>query len=277
MWLSCDLGIFTGVGMADALGMVRDAGLASVDVAMRGDTEELDDVAGILDAGILGDHGLTFGVLDLSAYPVSKAVSLDPLRRYLARAERWGARYVAIALAEDNVDTDRSVDSLPSDWRRRIVQLAEEFASAGEVTLCICPHRAWCGHSRQMASIIREIGHPAVRLQFDCGAYPYHTGGANGEIALQRLLGAIGHVVLTDWDGTDGQDNHAPYPPLGQGGEVDYAAVLQVLRATAFAGPCSIRFAAATVSCGTSQPTHPQAQAGLTESCALLRHCGWMD
>src|SRR5690606_29036651 len=115
-------------------------------------------------------------------------------------------------------------------------QLADAAAALG-LTITFDTLPGMCADARGMLQALDALQHPAVRLNFDTGAYVQYNPWSSGEVALQRVAGYVGSVRLTNF--TAGVEP-AEYPPLGQGGDVDFARTLQILASLAFAGPCTI-------------------------------------
>jgi sugar phosphate isomerase/epimerase len=200
---------------------------------------------------------------------------------WLDRAAECGARHLVI-------DAGRPSDEHRSEHLAAIRGLGQAAAERG-ITVCLDTLPGLCENSRAMAKTIKEIDHAAVRLCFDLGGYLWLNPEANAEIALQRLLGSIAVVRLRDF----GVWSPSPvFPPLGNGGAVDFVLVLQVLRTSGFAGPCVISFAAknraATVrergsgddtkaDCSRARLGNEEFAAQLRASVKHLRDCGWFD
>jgi hydroxypyruvate isomerase len=106
---------------------------------------------------------------------------------------------------------------------------ARAFAAAG-LTLCLealntieVPGFLLHG-SQQVAALIREVGEPNVKLQFDC----YHMELMEGGLAasLAQLLPLIGHIQFADVPG-----RHEPGT-----GRIDYAALFAHLDRLGYRG-----------------------------------------
>ncbi|MCX7013253.1 MAG: sugar phosphate isomerase/epimerase [Candidatus Sumerlaeota bacterium] len=76
--------------------------------------------------------------------------------------------------------------------------------------------------------LLREVGHPRLAVNFD-GGNLWHAGSDALE-AARRLAQHIRHVHTKDWSRAEGKEM-----ALGDG-EVDYAAILRVLRKAGYDG-----------------------------------------
>jgi hypothetical protein len=125
-----------------------------------------------------------------------------------------------------------------------------------------------------MAQTLAELDHPAVRLCFDTGRYLQLNPEASGEIALQRVLGAVGTVRLSDYDLAN--DQAARW--LGAGLGVDFGRTLQILESVEFAGPCVISFPSVIAQRTGLRPlTSEEIRSALSQSLATLRGSGWFS
>lgn len=87
---------------------------------------------------------------------------------------------------------------------------------------------------------------------------------------MQRVFGVLASVRLTNFAvGVE----PAEFPPLHQGGDVDFSRIYQFLRGAGFRGPCTIAFRPAT----RQPPTAAQCEAWLRDSVNHLRGCGWFE
>lgn len=150
-------------------------------------------------------------------------------------------------------------------WRR----LGDVAESLG-LTVALRSGGPLCGDSREMAETMRRIGHRRVQLQFDYAQYVLDNEWSSAEVAMQRLFGWIACLRLRDTEGPGGSPG---FPPIGQGGGVDFARLRQFLAAVRFGGPCVIEYAPRR-----SRNAAPEdRRAWLQQSVAWLRRCGWFE
>lgn len=191
--------------------------------------------------------------------------STDPLVRAgesIDIAGELGASVVIVAAgqADDGEQRRGRMD--------RIGRLGDQAASAG-IILALATAPGLCGETRSMARTLCDVAHPAVRLEFDTGAYVALNPQSSVEVALQRIIGHVASVRLRDHQGFDGA---AGYQPLGLGGGVDFARMLQILRTVAFGGPAIVELPTPS----RRDRKRPRSEQ-LVDSLAHLRQCGWFD
>jgi hydroxypyruvate isomerase len=166
----------------------------------------------------------------------------DPARRdhllrtvedAIATARRLGCRRL-------NVLAGNRVDGVPdAEMRRTMVEnlrQAAPLARAAGITLLIEALNTWespryfLDRSRLGLEIVREVGEPNVRFQYDC----YHMQRMEGQL-IETLTGSvewIGHVQVADVPG-----RHEPGT-----GEINYPSVLGALEAAGYGGYVGLEY-----------------------------------
>jgi sugar phosphate isomerase/epimerase len=91
------------------------------------------------------------------------------------------------------------------------------------------------GSGESGAQIVRRIGSPWVRLNYDTGNVIFY-GGVKPELDIAAAIPYLAHVHLKDkkggvkvWD----------FPPIGMG-EVDFPRIFKILAESRFSGPISV-------------------------------------
>lgn len=128
-----------------------------------------------------------------------------------------------------------------------------------------------CPEASQLLQILGEVSHRALGAHFDTGEYLNINPLAQGEIALQRIVGRLASLGLQD--STRGAGDDAPVP-LGQGAEVDFVRTLQIIRDSAFSGPCIVDRTYPAFGRRTRRRQIDSRQ-WLADSLDHLRSCGW--
>ena len=166
----------------------------------------------------------------------------DPARRdhlvktieeAIATARRLGCRRLNVLAG------NRPVGVAEAEMRRTVVDNLKRAAPLGRaagITLLVEALNTWespryfLDHSRLGLEIVREVGEPNVRLQYDC----YHVQRMEGQLidTLTKNLEWIGHVQIADVPG-----RHEPGT-----GEINYDNVLRALEAAGYAGYVGLEY-----------------------------------
>ena len=182
--------------------------------------------------------------------------------RKLDLASHFGVKFV---VADAGAAADDSERRALYDHLR---QIGDRAAQLG-ITVCFETQRGICVNHREMIHVMRELSHPALRLNFDTGNILYFNENIHGEVALAKCCHLVKHVHLKDSSGRFGDWN---FPALGSGGGVDFLRVYQIMRDVGFSGPLAIEIE------GTAdEPDLPleQYQARIVESVQYLKRLGY--
>ena len=270
MRIGCATEMFEGVGPADMAQAIRDAGLRDVEWTLPGRWRGANSAAGV-DA-LRGDAaetaawlkaiercGLRVSSLRIGDRWTTDLPEVERFEHIVRRVADLGAENVVVAagIASDGAERQRLL--------RRIAELAEAAADRG-VCLSLDTRAGLCGDSRSMRTTLAELNHDNVRLCFDTGGYLQLNVGSSVEVALQRVLGWVGCLRLTDHNDFDDADD---FPPFGLGGGVDFARILQMLDAVALTGVCF-------VSCRPARRRASETPDVWLRDCLThLDECGW--
>jgi sugar phosphate isomerase/epimerase len=169
----------------------------------------------------------------------------------------------------------------PADWPQAQQVLADWGTAAAERGLRLALHvpNTLLPDARAMSRAMQALEPAPVRLCFDTGGYLFCNPGANGEVALQRVLGWVGALVLRDVEPVDnwGPNLARPFPPPGQGGEVDFARSKQLAASVAFSGPALVAFDPPPVRGAPPAQREEAVRRELQHTARLLGLCGWLD
>ncbi len=169
----------------------------------------------------------------------------------------------------------------PADWPHAQQVLADWGTPAAEHGLRLALHvpNTLLPDARAMFRAMRALEHAPVRLCFDTGGYLFCNPGANGEVALQRVLGWVAALVLRDVEPVDnwGPNLARLFPPPGQGGEVDFARSKQLAASVAFSGPAVVAFDPPLARGAPLAQLEEAVRRELQHTARLLEMCGWLD
>jgi sugar phosphate isomerase/epimerase len=161
----------------------------------------------------------------------SNLASDEGLRKFRDRLE------FAVSLGVRIVNT--GVGDLSSEERRqrfqRNIREVAAWASGMGVTVALEPHGAWAPSGRVLAKMIRELGAPSVRINYDTANVIYYSG-ERPEEDLPSAVDLVAHVHMKDKIGGKMEWN---FPALGKG-EIDFSRILAALERGHYGGPLSI-------------------------------------
>jgi sugar phosphate isomerase/epimerase len=264
MRIALDCNSFAPHGWQAAATAASEAGLREIELPLGSHPEgwpDADDLARWRDR--LADLGLSVASVHGGSCDPAWFDGQRSMLELLKRAQQLGSALMIVVAGDDR--GDRAARRAITD---RLRTLAEEAAQQKMIVACDVAE-GLCGDSREMLQTMQEVDHPALRLCFDTGRYAALNPNSSGEVALQRVCGHLAAVRLSDVSISPGDAHEPEFPPLGQGGDVDFARTRQILEGIAFPGPCSISIRA------RRPPALPGCQQSLLQSLAHLRACGW--
>lgn len=129
-----------------------------------------------------------------------------------------------------------STRALPKETAYERLRRAGEIARRHGVIIALETHSDLGTNGDVHRETMKHIGHPNVRVNFDTGNITYYNQGADVVTELKRIVEYVATVELKDHGG---QARTWDFPALGQG-KIDFAGVLDVLKAHSYAGPITI-------------------------------------
>jgi hypothetical protein len=258
MLVAASLKSLPTLSVAQAWLAIRNCGLQGVEVDLATARRSRDELQRFM------NDGPPITTLDATSLDPGSEGWIGEVTAALDDAAALGAAIMIIPAGDDLAD---------QELRQRLIQQhrrAADLAAEREVVLAWDTLPGLCADAREMQRAIEEVGHPALRLNFDMGRYLAQNPWSSGEVGLQRVFSHLASVRLTNF--TVGM-TPAEHPALGQGGDVDFARACQFLGGKQIRGPCTIAFQPAT----RRPPTAAQCEAWLWESVEHLRGCGWFE
>ena len=122
-----------------------------------------------------------------------------------------------------------------------------------------------------MLSLMSDVDHPHVGLNFDTGNIAYYNDGADPCDELDKVKHLVRNVHVKDNRG--GLEDWY-FPALGEGGSVNFARVRTILDAIGFLGPYTIEIEGIG---GEPEPGLERRHERVRFSVAHLRTCGYFD
>ncbi len=132
-------------------------------------------------------------------------------------------------------------------------------------------HKGPTQNARAMMTLMRELDHPSVRLNFDTGNILYYNEGADVVAELEQVAPMVRNVHLKD---SRGQFEDWYFPALGAGGAVDFTRIRQVLDSVDFRGPYTIELEGIG---GEPEPGLEERHRRICTSVDHLRSCGYFE
>ena len=212
----------------------------------------------------LAEHGLSVASCNVTSGNPLDAANVALVERKLELAAQFGVPLVVGGAGE--AETPDELSTL----YRHLEQIGDRAGALG-ITYCFETHPGLCQNHYRMLETMRALDHPHLKLNFDTGNILYYNQGVNGEIALAKVCQHVRHMHLKD---SQGEFGAWYFPALGNGGAVDFARVLQLMRGCGFTGPYSIEIEGIA---GEPELTLDQVRQRVTDSVAHLRGCGYFD
>lgn len=180
----------------------------------------------------LAAHGL-YAITLQGVCDVSRADVAADVARQLETWRLFDARYMLIPARDHDMPFDVATARL-----REAGNVAADFG----VTILLETHPPLATNADVALRTLDAINHPAVRLNFDTANIPHYTRGGDTLNDLRRALHATVGVHLKDarLDAAHDHGFQDRYFPAAGEGDIDFPAVLSLLREHDFAGPCTI-------------------------------------
>ena len=260
-------------GIAAALELVPKLGLDHVELALKphggqlvipGNVVASEDMGAEREAA-LREALVAHGVTALTGNGGDKMTDPAGVARFKARldlAKRLGLRIVVGSAAEATEEERPAV----------LATLREvgDYAAERELLVCFETHPGITVNAPEMLRTMRDLEHPALRLNFDTANVLYYTEGADVLEQLRTVARYVGHVHLKD---SRGGFKEWYFPALGEGGAVDFAAIGRILNDVGFYGPFSIELEGIA---GEPELSLEDRQARLQRSVDHLRRVGFL-
>ncbi len=180
--------------------------------------------------------------------------SVDELAGQLAVCAQMGVRYMFLSPKHTGVDKETAYERL-----RR----AGEIARRHGVIIALETYPDLGTNADVHRETMKHVDHPNVRVNFDTGNITYYNQGADVVAELKKIVEYVATVEFKDHGGQAGTWN---FPALGQG-KIDFAGVLDVLKAHGYTGPITIE-----VEGIEGKPwNEAQTEQAIAESVAFLR------
>lgn len=276
--LSCYTNCYGPPGVRSAVEHLPEAGLHHVELAMKGHNfggliipeevvvNEKTDGAGIRDFLSLMDRvGVKVSGCNAGSADLRTDEGFDLIASRIRFAKQWFDATTVISGAGQPTD----------EQERRVVlenlgKLGDLAGSLG-ITMALETHKGPTQNARSMLTLMRDLDHPSVRLNFDTGNILYYNEGADVVKELEQVASMVRNVHLKD---SRGRFEDWYFPALGDGGAVDFTKVREVLDSAGFVGPYTIELEGIG---GEPEPGTEERHRRICASVEHLRSCGYFD
>jgi L-ribulose-5-phosphate 3-epimerase len=276
--LSCFTNCYGAEGVWIAAEWIREAGLDHLELAMRGHnfggliiperaviTEKADDLDAQAFCDHLARHRVTVSGCNVGGADIRTTEGVELTERRIRFAARWfGVNVCVSGAGQPQSALERSL----------IVENLRKLGDAAEscgVTLALETHKGPTQNASAMRSLMNDVDHAHVRLNFDTGNIAYYNEGFDACAELDKVKEYVRNVHLKD---NRGGFEDWYFPAVGQGGAVDFTRIRKILDGVGFLGPYAIEIEGIG---GEPEPGLRGRHERISQSAAHLRSCGYFD
>jgi inosose dehydratase len=276
--VSCFTNCYGASGVRTAVERIREAGIDHLELALRGHnlgglvipesaviTEKADDATAQSFCDHLAKHGVKVSGCNVGGADIRTQDGLELTQRRIRFAHRWFA--VPVVVSGAGQPTDAAERATVVDHLRRIGDTAGELG----MTVALETHKGPTQNAEAMLTLMDEVQHPSVRLNFDTGNIGYYNAGVNPADELEKVKHLVRNVHVKD---SRGGFEDWYFPAVGDGGAVDFTRIREILDGVGFLGPYTIEIE------GIADEPEPGLEGRherVARSVAHLRRCGYLD
>ncbi len=276
--ISCFTNSYGPSGVRAAAERIRDAGIAHLELALRGHNfgglvipesaviTEKDDDRTVEDfKALLSRHEVVISGCNVGGADIRTVEGRDLTERRIRFAARWFAVPICVTGAGQPTSTAER-KSIVTNLRH----LGDVAAESG-ITLALETHKGPTQNAAAMLALMSDVDHPSVRLNFDTGNIAYYNQDADPCDELERVKHLVRNVHIKD---NRGGFEDWYFPAVGDGGAVDFVRVRKILDSVDFAGPYTIEIEGIG---GEPEPGLEARHERVARSVRHLRACGYLD
>jgi inosose dehydratase len=259
-----------------AVANIRAAGIEHLELALRGHdfgglvipesaviTEKADDATAEAFCQLLKQHGVKVSGCNVGGADIRTVEGVELTERRIRFAQRWFGVPVVVSGAGQPVDLTERHTVI-----KHLKRLGD-FAGAIGVTIALETHKGPTQNAQAMLTLMSDVDHPHVRLNFDTGNIAYYNRGVDPVDELAQVAPLVRNVHLKD---NRGGFEDWYFPALGEGGAVDFRKVREILDGVGFLGPYTIELEGIG---GEPEPGLAARQERIRRSVEHLRACGF--
>jgi L-ribulose-5-phosphate 3-epimerase len=276
--ISCFTNCFGPAGVWSAVEQIRETGINHLELALRGHnlgglvipesaviTEQASDREVERFRDHLARHDVRISGCNVGGADIRTPEGVELTERRIRFAARWFEVAVCVSGAGQPAN--------PEERRTIVENLRRLGNTAGErgITLTLETHKGPTQNAEAMLSLMSDVDHPQVRLNFDTGNIAYYNLGVDPCDELDKVKHLVRSVHLKDNRG--GLEDWY-FPALGDGGKVDFVRVREILDGVGFAGPYTIEIEGIG---GEPEPGLKGRQQRVIDSVRHLNACGYFE
>lgn len=276
--ISCFTNCYGPSGVRTAAEKIRDAGIEHLELALRGHnfgglvipedvvvTEKADDATASAFRDLLNRLGVKISGCNVGGGDMRTDEGTALTERRIRFARKW--------FNVDIVVSGASQPTTPEERRAVVENLRKVGDVAQELGMVIAleTHKGPTQNADEMLTLMFEVHHPAVRLNYDTGNILYYNPGADVYEQLDRVKDYVRNVHLKD---SRGQPEDWYFPAVGDGGAIDFRRIREQLDAIGYTGPYTIEIEGIG---GEPEPGLDERHNRIKRSVDHLRACGYFD
>jgi L-ribulose-5-phosphate 3-epimerase len=276
--VSCFTNSYGDAGVWTAAERIRETGIDHLELALRGHnfgglvisesvviTEKADDRTAQSFCDHLHRQGVKVSGCNVGGADIRTQEGLELTERRIRFAAKWFNVKICVSGAGQPTDA--------AERRAIVAHLRQLGDVAGECGLNVAleTHKGPTQNAQAMLTLMSDVNHPHVGLNFDTGNIAYYNDGADPCDELDKVKELVRNVHVKDNRG--GLEDWY-FPALGDGGSVDFARVRTILDGVGFLGPYTIEIEGIG---GEPEPGLERRHERVRLSAAHLRTCGYFD
>jgi len=276
--LSCFTNCYGAAGVHAAAEHIRDAGINHLELALRGHnfgglvipeealiTEKADDATVSAFRDKLQNLGVGISGCNVGGGDMRTDDGVAITERRMRFAKKWFDVHVVVSGASQPTTPEERravVENL-----RRIGDIAAEL----DMVVALETHKGPTQNADEMMTLMFEVHHPNIRLNFDTGNVLFYNEGVDVVDQLDRVKDYLRNVHLKD---SRGRYQDWYFPAIVDGGGIDFKAIRELLDNHGYQGAYTIEIE------GIADEPDPGLKGRhdrVKRSVEHLRKCGYFD
>jgi len=276
--VGCFTNCFGAEGVRAAVRRVRSTGLEYLELALRGHnfgglvipesavvTEKADDATAQRFCEHIALNGVKVSGCNVGGADIRTREGVELTQRRIQFAGKWFG--VPVVVSGAGQPADEAERRMVIDHLRQIGDTAGEMG----ITVALETHKGPTQNADAMLTLMDELDHPHVRLNFDTGNIAYYNRDVDPADELEKVKHLVRNVHVKD---SRGGFEDWYFPAVGDGGSVDFTRVRQILDGVGFRGPYTIEIEGIG---GEPEPSLEERHDRIARSVQHLRACGYFE